>query len=174
MSAVEVSVISAAEKSRPVLARLAQLYLHDLSTIGGWDVGEDGLFENNLLDGCWSTPRRHPYLIHADDTVAGFAIVDRGSHLSSDQQVWDMAEFFVLRRWRRSGVGRAAATQLFALYPGTWEIRPFANSRPALGFWESTCSAITSGEVEIGSYRRSTGGDRPVLRITTDNFVSQD
>ncbi len=34
-----------------------------------------------------------------------------------------MAEFFVLRRWRRTGVGRAAVRDLLERFPGTWEIR---------------------------------------------------
>ena len=35
----------------------------------------------------------------------------------------DVAEFFVLRRYRRSGVGRSAAFLIWKHFPGTWTVR---------------------------------------------------
>ncbi|HEX5401948.1 MAG TPA: hypothetical protein VFX16_06565 [Pseudonocardiaceae bacterium] len=50
----------------------------------------------------------HPVLIRASGKIAGFAIVDQVSRLTGDRDATDMAEFFVVRRWRRHGVGGAA------------------------------------------------------------------
>jgi predicted acetyltransferase len=164
--ATAVTVDPAAVESRPVLRNLVQLYLHDLSATGGWDVDETGTFQDRLLDGCWSEPRRHPFLFHAHGTLAGFAIVDRGSQVTARQDVWDMAEFFVLNRWRRSGVGRSAAEQLFAMFPGEWEVRPFPGYVPAQRFWTAVCGAIASSDAASDTYRRSPGNIRPVIRFS--------
>jgi predicted acetyltransferase len=43
--------------------------------------------------------------VKVDDSVAGFVLVKRGSEVSGDQDVWDMAEFFVMREFRRQGIG---------------------------------------------------------------------
>lgn len=148
------------------LQHLVQLYLHDLSGVGGWDVGDDGTFGTDLLDGCWSQAPRHPFLIRLGDSLAGFAVVDRGSHVSDRSDVWDMAEFFVLNRWRRAGVGRSAARQLFAEFPGDWEVRPFPGYPPAERFWTTVCAdAALSGVVTESDPRRS-GLDGQIIRFS--------
>jgi predicted acetyltransferase len=47
----------------------------------------------------------------------------------------DMVEFFVLRRYRRCGVGGQAARALFARFPGEWQVRQIATNQPATAFW---------------------------------------
>jgi predicted acetyltransferase len=34
-----------------------------------------------------------------------------------------MSEFFVLRKYRRQGIGRTAAVELFERFPGPWRVR---------------------------------------------------
>ena len=168
MSVPAISVTPAPVQLRPAFEQLVQLYLHDLSAVGGWDVGDDGAFRNSVLDGCWSEPKRHPHVIRVGGVLAGFAIVDRtsGAADDDDQVIWDMAEFFILRRWRRSGVGRAAAAQLLSLFPGRWEIRPFPGYLPASRFWEVVVDVITDGASALGSCRATAGDQRPVLQLT--------
>lgn len=149
MSAVPVTVAAASDEYRSTFEHLVQLYLHDLSGVGGWDVRDDGTFGNEVLAGCWSDSRRYPYLLRVDDALAGFAIVDRGSHVSDRQDVCDMAEFFVLNRWRRAGIGRSAARQLFAEFGGDWEVRPFPGYAPAQKFWASVCTEVGSSNIEV-------------------------
>jgi predicted acetyltransferase len=163
---VTVSVVPAAPETRDTLVRLVQLYLHDLSAVEGWDVDETGSFGEELLRGCWTDARRHPFVIRADARVAGFALVDRGSHLTGDPTVYDMAEFFILRRWRRCGVGRVAVRHLTQLFAGEWEIRPFHGYGPAMSFWSTVCTELAVDGVSHDSYDRS--GDRAtVLKLRT-------
>lgn len=149
-----VIVEAARSEQRELLAHLLQLYLHDLSAVEGWEVDESGSFGDDDLDGCWTDDRRHPFVIRADGQVAGFAIVDQGSDVTTDPSVFDMAEFFVLRRWRRRGVGREAARQLLALFPGRWEVRPFPGYPPGEEFWRRVCHELAIDDVVSGTYYR--------------------
>ncbi|GAB3911808.1 hypothetical protein GCM10011575_47860 [Microlunatus endophyticus] len=160
MSTFSVRVVPAGEDRRPTFEHLVQLYLHDLSGVGGWDLRDDGTFGTELLDGCWSESHRHPFLFRVADSLAGFAVVDRGSHVGDRSDVWDMAEFFVVNRWRQAGVGRAAARQLFARFPGGWEVRPFPGYSPAERFWASVCADVASSDVvtEADHHRSRPGG----------------
>ena len=149
-----VDVVEASRAHRDLLVRLLQLYLHDLSAVESWDVDDTGSFGEDDLDGCWVDERRHPFVILADDHVAGFAIVDEGSEVSGETDVFDMAEFFVLRRWRRRGVGRQAVGQLTVRFPGSWEVRPFPGYPAGEQFWRRVCWEVSEGEPQIGTFER--------------------
>jgi predicted acetyltransferase len=46
-----------------------------------------------------------------------------------------MAEFFVARRYRRSGIATAAFHQILAAHPGAWEVAVMASNIGAKAFW---------------------------------------
>jgi predicted acetyltransferase len=46
-----------------------------------------------------------------------------------------MAEFFVMRKYRRGGVGVIAARAVFARFPGEWQVRELAANAGAVAFW---------------------------------------
>ena len=109
---------------RPVLDRLLQLYLHDFSEfapIGSphGDVDAEGRFTYPRVESYWQQIGHIPLLIRADDHLAGFALVNQWSalELPLDHSV---AEFFVMRKYRRARVGTRAALLIFRRYPGRW------------------------------------------------------
>jgi predicted acetyltransferase len=103
-----VTLDPAASRDVTLLENLLELYLHDLSeAFPAIEIDANGRVGYDKLALYWSEPeRRFPFLIRADGRVAGFVLVTRGSPASDDPDVLDVAEFFVLRRYRRSGVGR--------------------------------------------------------------------
>jgi predicted acetyltransferase len=142
----EVSLEVATAASAPVLANLLELYLHDLSEIFGLPVGADGRFGYARLPDYWSEPNTHfAFLIRFRARLAGFALVTRGSPASDDPEALDLAEFFVLRSQRRSGVGRGAASLLWDRLPGHWLVRVSTANHAALPFWETTIREYTQG-----------------------------
>ena len=130
-----------------LLANLLELYVHDLSAaFPNIELGPDGRFGYPKLGLYWSEPeRRFPFLIRCDGRVAGFALVTRGSPASDDPDVFDVAEFFVLRRYRRSGVGRRAAILLWNCFPGRWIVRVSEVNLGAIPFWAGVIAEFTSG-----------------------------
>ncbi len=62
--------------------------------------------------------------------------------MSKDASIWDMAEFFVVRRYRRRGVGTRAAHDVWRRFPGRWEVRVMQCNRSAVSFWEGAVATF--------------------------------
>jgi predicted acetyltransferase len=56
-----------------------------------------------------------------------------------------MQEFFVLRKFRRRGVGRRVALDLFARYAGPWRVEQLSGNAPAVLFWRRVIADHTRG-----------------------------
>jgi predicted acetyltransferase len=125
---MKVSVIGAGAADRPVLRRLLELYQHDFSEFDGRDVNHHGEYGYRYLDHYWTEPNRRPYLFRVNDAWAGFALVRTGDP-------HDMAEFFVMRKYRRAGVGRKAAQTVLRGFPGRWIVRQELANSAATAFW---------------------------------------
>src|SRR3954463_15869930 len=104
-----ISLAPAQPKERLALGNLFQLYAYDWSALLPLDVADDGRFDDGPLDPYFRDDGRHPFLIRVDGKLAGFALVSLRSRLTGATGVADMAEFFVMRRYRHRGVGLAAA-----------------------------------------------------------------
>jgi len=136
----------AAPESEELLSNLLGLYMHDMSETCAVAVGADGRFRYEKLPLYWSEPKTHfPYVLYVGGRVAGFALATRGSPASDDPEHLDVAEFFVLRGYRRSGVGRQAAFLLWNRLPGEWVVRVSTANRSGLGFWHGTIEEYTRG-----------------------------
>jgi predicted acetyltransferase len=142
---MHVAIVAAPVEQRPLLARLMQLYAYDFSETTDADVDDDGLFRAPPVEPCWIDPWRHPFLIRADGACAGFVIVHDRSRLVEGRACSDVGEFFVLRRFRRRGVGARAATLAFDAFPGPWEVRQTARNTAATAFWRKVIDRYTQG-----------------------------
>jgi predicted acetyltransferase len=150
-----IEVIPATLEHKTTLANLLELYIHDFTELIAFKVGEDGRFGYPDLSLYWTEPGRHPFLIRVDDHWAGFVLVRRGSQVSGDEDVWDMTEFFVLRGYRRLGVGTEVAHDIWRRFPGNWEVRVIELNQRALSFWREAIAAFL-GE-PLHSSRREKG-----------------
>ncbi len=132
-----------------LLSNLLELYTHDLSAaFPNVRLGPDGRFGYDELPRYWTEPdRRFPFLIRCDGRVAGFAFATRGSPVVADADVFDVAEFFVLRQYRRSGVGREAALLLWNRFPGAWTVRVSEGNSGAVSFWSDVVANFTRGSL---------------------------
>jgi predicted acetyltransferase len=143
----EVVLDEATSADAGLLSNLLELYIHDLSEVfPSIELGADGRFGYRDLALYWSEPgRRFAFIVRCDARVAGFVLATRGSPATDDPNVFDVAEFFVTRRYRRSGVGRRAAILLWNRLPGRWIVRVSKGNREALPFWERVIAEFTSG-----------------------------
>jgi len=143
-----ISVVRASGSSRVALANLMQLYAYDWSELRALDVGLDGRFLAPSVDVYFEEADHHPLLIEVGGRLAGFALVVARSRLTDTRGVFDMAEFFVLRRFRRQGVGLAAAAATFRRFPGPWEVRQRDENAAATAFWRRAISDFTGGQYQ--------------------------
>lgn len=157
---IALSLLSKEEK--PILVNLLELYAHDFSEHVPAVLKENGRFDLPLPDVWWTDPAHAAYFLKWDGALAGFALVRRGSRVSKDTTVMDMAEFFVIRGLRRRSVGMHAAQAIFAKYPGRWEIRVRRSNPAALGFWMRV--AESRGPVTPEAFRAS-DVDWDLLRV---------
>jgi predicted acetyltransferase len=136
MPGVEVAIAKPHEQA--ALASMMQLYIHDFSEFWAGrsegELGEDGRFPDYPLEAYWREPDRVPLIIRVDGRLAGFALLNRVSHAGGAIDR-NMAEFFVVRKHRRGGVGSAAARMIFSSYPGVWEVAVARRNLAALAFW---------------------------------------
>jgi predicted acetyltransferase len=149
-----IETVPAAVEEQPVVANLLQLYAHDFSEFQNLELGFDGRFAYSQLPLYWTEPSRHPFLVRVDDRLAGFVLVKRGSEISGDEGVWDMAEFFVVRGCRRRGVGTEIAHSLWRQFSGMWEVRVMQANLSACGFWEHAVSAFTGEATQSTSFEK--------------------
>lgn len=141
-----------------LLSNLMALYVHDLSAMFEHvEIGEDGRYGYPELPSYLAGERgRSAFLIRHEGAVAGFVLVRRGSPASDDPSVLDVAEFFVLRKYRGRGVGRAAATLLWDAMPGSWVVRASRANSDAVRFWRRVVTGYAGARATESE--RSIGG----------------
>jgi predicted acetyltransferase len=130
-----VTLVPIGQAQSHVLASLLELYVHDFSEHVAVELKPNGRFDLPLDERWWTSADHFPFLVEHAGSLAGFALVRRGSRVTAALDVMDMAEFFVVRGARRRGVGQAAARALFARFAGPWEIRVRRSNPAARQFW---------------------------------------
>ena len=129
-------------QDRLALLRMLELYQHDLSDI--WDQELDAHGEYGYaLDRYWQGGPCHPFVATAGGHYAGFALVD-GAVKVGRLGHW-MDQFFVLKKYRRAGVGQAMALQVFAALPGPWEVGQMLGNLAAQSFWRRVIGQNIAG-----------------------------
>jgi predicted acetyltransferase len=139
------NLIKASREYIRVFENLMQFYIYDFSEFVELDVKEDGLFEpySSLREYWEEENERFPYFIKEDEKYLGFVLV-RYITLS-DRSYFSMAEFFIMRRYRKMGIGRSIAEQVFNLHKGQWEIYQKESNKPAQDFWNKIITENTNG-----------------------------
>ncbi len=141
---MEIEVQAVPFEHKVVLRNLMELCQHDYSEFSGADVNQHGLFDYRYLDHYWTEPGRYPFFVRVSDKLAGFVLirtleVDRGSG------TYSLAEFFILRKYRRQGIGQQVAFRIFDQFPGHWKVGQEAGNLPAQRFWRTVIARYTHG-----------------------------
>ena len=134
---MEIVLCRAMPEKRDVLFRLLQYSLFEESLTDFNEMNDDALFDYPWFDAYFIEPKREAYFIreNGSDRLLGFAMVrahEDGRH--------SIAEFMVIPKYRRRGVGSQAAKACFALHNGLWEVKPAYGSEQAKRFWQKVIS----------------------------------
>jgi predicted acetyltransferase len=138
-------LVKVRESEKSVLRQLLELYAHDFSEFDGADVNEHGFYGYTHFDYYWTEDSRYPFFIEVDGKLAGFVLVNEYCYVVKEPGAKSIAEFFVMRKYRRQGVGKWAAVQVFEKFPGKWEVIQHGDNEPSKIFWEIVIRAYTSG-----------------------------
>ena len=76
-------------------------------------------------------------------------MVNNYQEIPDENTDYAMAEFFVMHKYRRCGVGREAAFWLFSHFPGKWQLMHHGKNAAGGRFWAEAVSRYTHGR-----YRR--------------------
>ena len=159
---MRVEIIGPRIEDRPLIKNLYVFYRYDLMAFiergPGSFINEFGTIDGQTSrahdeavsgeDIYWQKPGiLTPLLIRADGHLAGFALVNDVAHsgLATD---FSMAEFFIARKHRRTGVGQAAATAVIATRPGQWDIAVIRRNTGAQAFWRRVAASVAGSAVQ--------------------------
>jgi predicted acetyltransferase len=144
-------LIEASLADLPVMETMATYYVYDISEyVGdepGWAFPETGLYGGPEMRPYFEDPATHPYFIRVKGELAGFAIVDDKG--SGPEVEFNMAQFFVHRKFKGRGIAADAAGQCFARFSGLWEVNVIPLNRGAFHFWGRIIPRSAKGAVEL-------------------------
>jgi predicted acetyltransferase len=133
----------------PALQQMLELYQYELSDIWLQDADSQARYGYSL-DRHMQAERFFAYVALQDQQYAGFALVAPAA-VTRSVGYW-MEQFFVLKRFRRSGTGRALAELVIRSHPGLWEIGQMPSNLAAQVFWREVIDQVTVGrftEVQV-------------------------
>ena len=145
---MEVQLVEIKEQERKILENLFSYYIYDMTEYMKWNPDHEGKFsyDPSQFDVYWELEDHIPYFIYAESELAGFVLVRRYPH---DLSTYDVAQFFVLRKFKGQGVGKEALTKVVHILPGKWQIRVLLENSGALSFWKSAVSNIVGEKYSV-------------------------
>ncbi|MDF2650645.1 MAG: hypothetical protein K0Q73_6450, partial [Paenibacillus sp.] len=103
-----------------------------------------------------------------DGEIAGFVLISLDvpkeyMKLSTAEKTNLISDFFVMRKYRRKGVGRYVAFSLFERFTGTWEIRQTSANQPAYTYWKQVISKYKQNNVYQEEFLQNEKWNGPVF-----------
>ncbi|MCY1450695.1 hypothetical protein D9M71_675210 [compost metagenome] len=88
----------------------------------------------------WQEPDWSANLILVEGFIAGFMLIER-SELPAFNAL-ELADLFILRRYRRKGIASALASQVLMSGESDWLIRYYDQDETAHAFWRKVLDAL--------------------------------
>lgn len=138
---MQIELVPTTAEQLPLIANLYQYYAYESSDWEEEEVEADGRFyiHEPHLRRYWSEPQWSANLILADGCIAGFLLIERSELPGLD--ALEFADLFILKKYRRQGIGRALAQQV--LGDGrTWLVRFYPQDLVAAAFWRQVLAEL--------------------------------
>lgn len=141
--AAELHVVTPADHQ--VLRNLLEYYLYEFSGYrDDIELNNQGYFGFQKYEQFLSEPYT-TFFISVQGKLAGFAIVEEKFPTNFDR-FYCIREFFVVRKYRRRGIGKQIAWEIFDQFRGVWDICQIKTNIRAQTFWRSIISEYTNGD----------------------------
>ena len=131
----KISLVSIDKSSLPLLEKLFQLYLHDISYYLTFELNSNGEFEAYSLSEWLDNKDNFGYFIYYEDKVCGFVMVDKEFKVLKNENALNLSEIFVLNSYKGKGIATSVLNSLFNEFKTEWEVRPVYKSKAAEEFW---------------------------------------
>jgi predicted acetyltransferase len=134
--------------NREWLTNVYPFYLHDLSEFDDhyYTLNERGVWEPDYLPSWLKDDQDHTLIICESGRRVGFALVNEAPSPYIEPGIrFRLSEFFVLRKYRRCGIGRRAALALFDQFRGSWQLSVLPRNKPAICFWDQVTGEYPGG-----------------------------
>lgn len=141
-------LINVEKENKNVIYNLMQLYTYELSFFEdettNFTMLDSGLYAmNKYVERYWQEESRQPYILKCNNKLAGFVL-----QKFNEENINEIAEFFVINKYRKMGAGTFMANKMFELYRGKWEVRTLIKNVRAQKFWRNTIKNYTNNNFE--------------------------
>ena len=141
-------IYDAKENEKEIILNLMQLYTYELSFFEdettNFQLLDSGLYAmSKYIELYWKEENRHPYILKFNGNLAGF-VLER----FNEENYNEIAEFFVINKYRKLGAGTFMAKEMFKKYKGKWEIRTLLKNKRAQEFWRKVVKEASNGNYE--------------------------
>lgn len=135
-------------EDKEILRNLLEKYDYEFSQWDGRDVNKLGLYGYDYLDNYWTEENRWAFFIVVDGNLAGFAMVNDYPE-ANEETDYSLAEFFVMYKYRRCGVGKFAAAKVFDMFHGKWQLKRHPKNTASVHFWNTVILEYTEGRYKL-------------------------
>lgn len=137
MPETTVELIQTGPEEAELIRNLYQYYAYESSDWEQEDVEADGRFyiHDEHLARYWQDPRWSANLLLVDGFIAGFLLIEDSEVSGID--ALELADLFILKRYRRKGIGRAIATQVLCSGEANWLVRFYDQDEVSQAFWRT-------------------------------------
>ncbi|MGM1048120.1 MAG: GNAT family N-acetyltransferase [Bacillota bacterium] len=137
-------IIKVDNNKKEILKNLMTLYLHDLSEFSNdIDINQDkGLFEFDVFELFFEKEGLTPFFIVYENNIIGFILLQSGPYSNQEYADFVLNSFFILKKYRRRGLGREACKAFFNLYPGRYAVGQLLNNKPAVLYWKNVYKSL--------------------------------
>ncbi|MBL8994805.1 MAG: GNAT family N-acetyltransferase [Spirochaetia bacterium] len=113
-----------------------------LNGIASLNPGKEKHTDYSYFDFYWEEPERIPAYIFSENQCAGFFLVKQ----ADDPEPSILAEFCIFSEYRKKGIGKAAAMNIFHEFGTSWEVNSRIFNAGATLFWENVIADYTGGQ----------------------------
>lgn len=131
-------------EQKHIIENLLELYNYDFTEFVPDDVDENGRYGYDPLKYYWNESGRHVFIVKVDLHIAGFVMI-RSIEDDSCTPIFSIAEFFIMKKYRKKGIGTQVAIRIFSMFQGEWEVAELEENVPAQNFWRRVIKVFTKG-----------------------------
>lgn len=106
-------------------------------------MNKDGLFQKAPVADYLSKKEYKSYFIKSSGLLLGFVIVKIRNN-EPNHFIFEMEQFFILKKYSGNGIGKQAATNVFDRYKGEWKVTQVEQNYVAQAFWRKVIKDYTN------------------------------